>query len=284
MLKALGYLFILLVVLTIGTAGGGLYIFYRFGAALPDYQQLAGYEPPTVTRVHAGDGRLLAEFAREKRMFVPISAIPKRVINAFLSAEDKTFFTHYGIDPLGVARAALFNVRIRVLGEKRRPIGGSTITQQVAKNFLLTNEVSYERKIKEAILALRIERAFTKQRILELYLNEIYLGFASYGVAAAALDYFNKSLDDLTLAESAYLAALPKGPNDYHPLRNREAALAQRYRVRARRLLRRGGAPRDSRAVRREGALRGRALRPHHPGPAPPGDRAPGLAPGPDHL
>jgi penicillin-binding protein 1A len=228
MLKALAYLLVLTLVLTIGTGAGGLYIFYRFGSELPDYQQLANYEPPTVTRVHAGDGRLLAEFAREKRMFVPVSAIPKRVVDAFLAAEDKNFFSHYGIDPKAVARAFVVYARIKLLGEKRRPEGGSTITQQVAKNFLLTNEVSFVRKIKEAILALRIERAFSKPRILELYLNEIYLGFASYGVAAAALDYFDKSLDDLTLAEAAYLAALPKGPNDYHPLRNREAALARR--------------------------------------------------------
>ena len=157
MLRALGFLTVLALVLAIGAGAGGLYIFYRFGSELPDYQQLADYEPPTVTRVHAGDGRLLAEFAREKRMFVPVSAMPRRVVDAFLAAEDKNFYTHYGIDPLAVARAFVVYARIKLLGERRRPEGGSTITQQVAKNFLLTNEVSFERKIKEAILVSNIK-------------------------------------------------------------------------------------------------------------------------------
>ena len=207
-------------------AGGVLYALYHYGRGLPDYGQLADYEPPTVTRVHAGDGRLLAEYATEKRVYVPISAIPLRVRNAFLSAEDKNFYRHPGVDFLSVVRAVVTN--IANLGSSRRPVGASTITQQVAKNFLLTNEVSYERKIKEAILAFRIEQAFTKDTILELYLNEIYLGFGSYGVAAAALNYFNKSLDDLSVAEAAYLAALPKAPNNYHPVRRYEAAVARR--------------------------------------------------------
>ncbi len=212
----------------LGLLGGAgvLYVFYYYGRDLPDYTQLADYDPPTVTRVHAGDGRLLTEYATEKRVYVPIQAIPLRVVNAFLSAEDKNFYHHAGIDPISIVRAVVTN--LANLGKSRRPVGASTITQQVAKNFLLTNEVSIARKIKEAILSLRIERAFTKERILDLYLNEIYLGFGSYGVAAAALNYFNKSLDELTVAEAAFLAALPKAPNNYHPIRRSEAALARR--------------------------------------------------------
>ena len=213
----------------IGTLLGGagvLYLFYKYGRDLPDYTQLANYAPPTVTRLHAGDGRLLEEFATEKRVYVPIRAIPRRVINAFLSAEDKNFYHHPGIDALSVVRAIVTNVAN--LGSNRRPVGASTITQQVAKNFLLTNELSFERKIKEAILAFRMERAYTKEQILDLYLNEIYLGFGSYGVAAAALNYFNRSLDELSIAQAAYLAALPKAPNNYHPTRRPEAALARR--------------------------------------------------------
>ena len=207
-------------------AGAGVYVFWLFGKGLPDYQQLAHYEPAVMTRVHAGDGRLLAEYATEKRVFVPIRAMPRRILNAVLSAEDKHFYSHPGIDPLGLTRAVLTN--IKNYGSGRRPVGASTITQQVAKNFLLTNEVSYSRKIKEAILAFRIERAFSKDRILELYLNEVYLGSGSYGVAAAALNYFNKSLDELTIAESAYLAALLKAPSNYHPVRKKAAALERR--------------------------------------------------------
>ncbi|GAB4224576.1 MAG: penicillin-binding protein 1A [Kiloniellaceae bacterium] len=225
-MKILGVLFGLSLILVVAGAGGLLYVFYHYGQDLPDYSQLADYEPPTVTRVHAGDGRLLAEYATEKRVFVPITAIPRRVVNAFLSAEDKNFYDHPGIDFVSVLRAIVTN--IANLGSNRRPVGASTITQQVAKNFLLTNEVSYERKIKEAILAFRIEQAFTKETILELYLNEIYLGFGSYGVAAASLNYFNKSLDELTIAEAAYLAALPKAPNNYHPVHKHEAAVYRR--------------------------------------------------------
>jgi penicillin-binding protein 1A len=216
----------LLFILGVAGAGGVLFIFHEFGRGLPDYRQLADYEPPVMTRVYAGDGRLLAEYAVERRVFVPIRAMPKRVINAFLSAEDKNFYAHPGIDVFGVVRAAVTN--FRNMGSDRRPVGASTITQQVAKNFLLTNEVSWERKVKEAILAFRIERAFSKQRILELYLNEIYLGSGSYGVAAAALNYFNKSLDQLSIAEAAYLAATPKAPNNYHPTRHPAAARARR--------------------------------------------------------
>ena len=207
-------------------AGLVIFVFYHYGKDLPDYAQLADYDPPTVTRVHAGDGHLLTEYATQRRVFVPIQAIPDRVINAFLSAEDKNFYDHGGIDLLAVFRAALVNVKN--LGSGRRLVGASTITQQVAKNFLLTNEVSYERKIREAIIALRIEKAFDKDRILELYLNEIYLGQGSYGVAAAALNYFNKSLDELDISEAAYLAALPKAPNNYNPVTKYDAAVARR--------------------------------------------------------
>jgi penicillin-binding protein 1A len=215
-----------LLIAAIVGAAGVLGLFFYFGRGLPDYNQLAVYEPPVMTRVHAGDGSLITEYATQKRVFVPIGAMPKLVIKAFLAAEDKNFYSHPGVDFLGVLRAAAKNMMQFATG--RRPVGASTITQQVAKNFLLTNEVSIERKIKEAILAFRIERAFTKDRILELYLNEIYLGFGSYGVAAAALNYFNKPLDELTVAEAVFLAALPKAPSNYHPIRNHGAAKGRR--------------------------------------------------------
>lgn len=208
---------------------GGICFFavlYHFGQGLPDYRQLADYQPPVVTRIHAADGRLLAEYAREKRIFIPIKAMPPRVVNAFIAAEDKTFYHHSGVDVPGIASAMLKN--LQALGSGRRPIGASTITQQVAKNFLLSGEVSYKRKVREAILATRIERTFSKDRILELYLNEIYLGQGSYGVAAAALNYFNKSLDELSLSEIAYLAGLPKAPNSYNPLKRYDAAIIRR--------------------------------------------------------
>ncbi|RMF14317.1 MAG: penicillin-binding protein 1A [Alphaproteobacteria bacterium] len=215
-----------LALLPLLAAVGLALVFLVYGRDLPDYRQLAHYEPPVVTRVHAADGSLLTEYARQKRLFVPIEAMPKPLIRAFISAEDKNFYKHGGLDLTGIARASLLNVRNLLTG--RRLMGASTITQQVAKNFLLTSEVSLERKIKEAILALRIERAFTKDQILELYLNEIYLGEGSYGVAAAALNYFDKALDELTLSEMAFLAALPKAPNHYHPVRHHERALARR--------------------------------------------------------
>jgi len=218
--------FSLLILAAAGVGGGTLYVLHKFGRDLPDYRQLATYDPQVMTRVHAGDGRLLAEFAIEKRAFVPIEAMPRRVVDAFLSAEDKSFYQHSGIDFVGVARAVVTNLQNIATG--RRLVGASTITQQVAKNFLLTNEVSFDRKIKEAILAVRIERAFTKDRILELYLNEIYLGYGSYGVAAAALNYFNKSLNQLSVAEAAYLAALPKAPNNYNPVSKHSAAKGRR--------------------------------------------------------
>ena len=216
----------LILILGVMGAGGVIYMFQKFGQNLPEHRQLASYEPPVMTRVHAGDGRLLAEYAIQKRVFVPLTAMPKRVINAFLAAEDKNFYEHIGIDPLGVLRAIIIN--IKNLGKQRRMVGASTITQQVAKNFLLTNEVSWRRKVKEAILAIRIEKALPKKRILELYLNEIYLGFGAYGVAAAALNYFDKSLDQLSIEETAFLAALPKAPNNYHPHKKYKAALVRR--------------------------------------------------------
>lgn len=226
MLKYLVIIISSVFLLTVAATVGVLGVFWHYGRGLPDYQQLAHYEPSVTTRVYAGDGRLIAEYATEKRSFVPLSAMPQRVIKAFLSAEDKTFYSHPGIDVWGVMRAVVINARN--LGGDRRPVGASTITQQVAKNFLLTNEVSLERKIKEVMLAFRIERAFSKDHILELYLNEIYLGFSSYGVAAAAMNYFNKSLDELTVAEAAFLAALPKAPNNYNPRRHPVAAKQRR--------------------------------------------------------
>jgi penicillin-binding protein 1A len=206
-----------------------VWVFYEFGRDLPDYRQLANYEPAVMSRVYAGDGRLIEEYAVEGRVFVPFSAIPKSLVNAFLSAEDKTFYSHPGLDFFGIARAVLTNFESRFTD--RRMVGASTITQQVAKNFLLTNEYSFDRKIKEAILALRIEQAFDKDQILELYLNEIYFGSGSYGVSAAAVNYFNKSLDELSLSEAAFLAGLPKAPNNYHPIRRPQAAAERRNYV-----------------------------------------------------
>ncbi|MFP4269228.1 MAG: penicillin-binding protein 1A [Alphaproteobacteria bacterium] len=201
----------------------------HYGAELPDHAQLADYEPPIATRIYAADGRFLAEYARENRVFVPIEAIPARVQNAFIAAEDQHFRRHIGVDPLGIVAAAIDNVeRWR---NDRRPRGASTITQQVAKNFLLTNELSLERKIKEAILAMRLERTFSKDHILELYMNEIYLGAQTYGVAAAALEYFGKGLDELTLAEAAFLAGLPRAPSLYDPEDNPDGARERRRYV-----------------------------------------------------
>jgi penicillin-binding protein 1A len=215
-----------LLLVAIAGAGGVFYLFHRYGTDLPEYRQLANYRPPTVTRVYAGDGRLMQEYAQEKRVFVPVEAMPKRLIQAFLAAEDKNFYSHPGIDPLSIVRAVLTNVERLVTDQ--RPVGASTITQQVAKNFLLTNDVTLERKIKEALLAFRIEQTFSKDQILELYLNQIYLGLGSYGVAAAALNYFDKSLDELSTAEAAYLAGLPKAPSWYHPIRQPDAARGRR--------------------------------------------------------
>ena len=198
----------------------------KINIAIPDYRQLENYEPPVTTRLFAGDGQVMMEYASEKRLFVPIDKIPDKVKHAFIAAEDKHFYTHSGIDYLGIIRAVIGN--LKKMGTGRRPAGASTITQQVAKNFLLSSELSYTRKIKEAILARRIDKAFSKEHILELYLNEIYLGNRAYGVAAAAMNYFGKSLDELTLDEIAYLAALPKGPNNYNHKTRYDAAVARR--------------------------------------------------------
>ncbi len=226
MIRLVAALFAVLFLAVVGGVGTVAFAFHHFGRDLPEYRKLADYEPPITTRVYAGDGRLMAEFAVEKRIFVPIDVVPQRLTQSFISAEDKHFYRHQGIDLLGIVRAALTNVQN--LGTGRRLVGASTITQQVAKNFLVGSEVSFERKIKEAIISFRIEKAFSKNQILELYLNEIYLGRGSYGVAAAALSYFDRSLDELTLAEAAFLAALPKAPNNYDPERYPEAALARR--------------------------------------------------------
>lgn len=210
----------------IGGIGAFLALLYYFGRGLPDYRTLTDYEPSIVTRAYASDGRLLAEFATEKRVYVPISTVPSLVIHAFLSAEDKSFYTHPGIDISGIIRAAAIN--FSHIGGNKRKVGASTITQQVAKNFFLSGEVTYERKIREAILAFKIEQTYTKDQILQLYLNEIFLGAGVYGIAAASLEYFNKPLDELTLEEVAYLAALPKAPNNYNPEKNYNAALTRR--------------------------------------------------------
>lgn len=219
-LFSLGFLGLITVV------GGLVYVVSYYGQDLPEYSKLKDYEPPIVTRLYAGDGHLMAEFAQEKRIFMPVESMPDLVKQAFIAAEDQNFYEHTGVDFFAIFRAAVGN--LKNLGSGKRPKGASTITQQIAKNFLLSNEVSYERKIKEAILANRMEHAMSKDQLLELYLNEIYLGQRAYGVAAAALQYFNKSLDELSIAEVAYLAALPKAPNNYHPVKKREAAVIRR--------------------------------------------------------
>ncbi|GAA4663847.1 penicillin-binding protein 1A [Bartonella pachyuromydis] len=193
---------------------------------LPDYEVLSLYEPPVMTRVHAADGSLMAEFATKHRLYLPIQSIPKILKDAFISAEDKNFYHHFGLDPEGLSRALINN--IRNIGSGKRPEGASTITQQVAKNFLLNSEATLERKLKEAILAMRIEKTYSKDHILELYLNEIYLGRGTYGIAAASLTYFNKAVNNLTLEECAYLAALPKGPGNYDPFKNTQRAINRR--------------------------------------------------------
>src|SRR4051794_17329948 len=226
LVRFMGFLFaagtVVFLVGVAATAG----LIWHFSKDLPDYSQLQDYEPPVMTRVHASDGALLGEYSKERRLYLPIQAVPKLVINAFLAAEDKNFYEHGGIDFSGMARAAVLYAQN--YGSNRRPQGASTITQQVAKNFLLTNEVSFTRKIKEALLAMKIERTYSKDKILELYLNEIYLGLGAYGIAAASLIYFDKSVNELTVAEAGYLAALPKAPNNYHPFRQRERALERR--------------------------------------------------------
>jgi penicillin-binding protein 1A len=237
LLGVLGFGFATAVVLFAVISAAAGYLLWNAAKDLPSYESLAKYEPPVMTRIHAHDGSLIAEYARERRIFVPINTIPKHVIHAYLSAEDKRFYEHGGLDFAGILRAVITNAQHIMSGRKRRPQGASTITQQVAKNFLLIDLVNkddktkwdeYQRKLKEAILAIRIERAYTKDKILELYLNQIYLGLGSFGVAAAGLNYFSKELKDLTLEEAAYLAALPKAPSKYHPFKNTKEATERR--------------------------------------------------------
>ena len=204
-------------------------VLWTYSNKIPDYKFLKSYKPPVSSKVYSGNGELVADFSKEKRIFVPYNSIPQNVINSFLSAEDKNFFSHPGVDAKGVLRAVVNNIS-NIISSKRLE-GASTITQQVAKNFLLTNEVSFNRKIKEAILAFRIERALSKERILELYLNQIYLGSGAYGVAAASLEYFDKSIKDLNYAEAALLAALPKAPSKYNPYRNIKLSIFRRNLV-----------------------------------------------------
>ena len=204
-------------------------ILWKYSNDIPDYKFLKSYKPPVSSKVYSRNGELVADFSKEKRVFVPYNAIPKNVINSFLSAEDKNFFSHPGVDAKGVLRAVINNIS-NIMASKRLE-GASTITQQVAKNFLLTNEVSLNRKIKEAILAFRIERALSKERILELYLNQIYLGSGAYGVAAASLEYFDKSIRELNYSEAALLAALPKAPSKYNPYKDKDLAKFRRNLV-----------------------------------------------------
>ena len=204
-------------------------ILWTFSNNIPDYKFLKNYKPPVSSKVYSGKGDLVADFSKEKRIFVPYDSIPKKVIYSFLSAEDKNFFSHPGVDAKGVLRAVINNIK-NIMSSKRLE-GASTITQQVAKNFLLTNEVSISRKVKEAILAFRIERALTKERIIELYLNQIYLGSGAYGVAAASLEYFDKSIKELNYSEAALLAALPKAPSRYNPYRDEKLAQFRRNLV-----------------------------------------------------
>lgn len=229
LLRFFGFLFAFGTIVFLLGVGAAAALVWHFSQDLPDYSQLKDYEPPIMTRVHAADGALIGEYAKERRLYIPIQAIPKGVIDAFLAAEDKNFYDHGGLDFAGIARAGW--AYMQNFGSNRRPQGASTITQQVAKNFLLTNEVSFARKAKEALLAMRIERAYSKDKILELYLNEIYLGLGAYGIAAASLVYFDKSVNELTIADAAYLAALPKAPTTLHPVRNRDRAVERRNYV-----------------------------------------------------
>ena len=225
--RLLAGLFAMGVLLIVAAAGVGVLAYRHYASGLPDVDGLRNYQPPVMSRVYAGNGRLLADLATERRIFVPYTAIPPLVVQAFISAEDQNFWVHGGIDPLAILRAGVTD--LEHMGQGRRPIGASTITQQVAKNMLLdSNKVTLSRKIREAILATRIDSALTKQRVLELYLNQIYLGLGAYGVAAAAEAYFDKPLDQLTLAEAAFLGALPKAPNNYNPFRYPDAAKARR--------------------------------------------------------
>ena len=306
LLRFFGFMFAASMIVFVAVAAAAAFILWKVSKDLPDYEVLAKYEPPVMTRIHANDGNMIAEFARERRIYVPFNAIPDRVVEAFISAEDKNFYQHGGLDIQGILRAAVTNMSSAQSG--RRMVGASTITQQVAKNFLLSSDQTVERKLKEAILAIRIERAFTKEQILELYLNEIYLGGGAYGVAAAAQTYWDKSLNELSIADCAYLATLPKAPSNYNPFRFPERAIARRNwvidrmvderlrhqgrgrdrqgraarragapdRCAARRvgILRRGSTPRHHRSLRRGQALWRRPLRAHDARSAPPEDRS----------
>ena len=218
MFKSLRSIVILIFSLSFLAFFSVLLILWFFALDLPNYRFLENYKPPVSTKVYSANGNLIANFSTENRTFVSIDNIPKNVINAFLSAEDKNFFAHPGIDAKGITRAVFKNIKNFILNQRLE--GASTITQQVAKNFLLTSDISFSRKIKEAILAFRIEKYLTKKRILELYLNEIYLGERSYGVAAASMTYFDKPLPELSIAEAALLATLPKAPSTYNPYKN----------------------------------------------------------------
>ncbi|MBB3453573.1 penicillin-binding protein 1A [Rhizobium sp. BK313] len=226
MVRLIGYFFGLGCILFLGAAAAAAIYLSVVSKDLPDYEVLAKYAPPVTTRIHAGNGALMKEYSRENRLFLPIQAIPDRVKAAFLSAEDKNFYNHPGVDVGGLMRAVAVN--LQNIGSGRRFVGASTITQQVAKNFLLSADQTFDRKIKEAILSFRIEQTYSKDKILELYLNEIYFGLNSYGIAGAALTYFDKSVNELTIAESAYLASLPKGPSNYNPFRHPDAAMTRR--------------------------------------------------------
>jgi penicillin-binding protein 1A len=283
-LRFLGFLFAAGAFVFVIGAVAASWLIWDYSKGLPDYSQLQDYEPPVMTRVHASDGALVAEYAKERRLYIPIQAVPKRVMDAFIAAEDKNFWEHGGIDLTGILRAVVTNIEN---WGKRRPQGASTITQQVAKNFLVGSETSIDRKIKEALLAMRIERAYTKQKILELYLNEIYLGLGAYGVAAASLIYFDKfarvdhrgwpicraaqGADQSASVPSARARARAAQLGDrshgrerlYHRRRRRESQAdpaqcepaADRRAHFRRRIFRRGSAPRSLRALRREEAL-----------------------------
>jgi len=229
MLNFLNFSLKFLIIFFVVTLFFALSTLWYFSIGLPDYKNLKNYQPPISSRVYSENRKLIAEYALEKRLFIPYESIPKKIINSFLAAEDKNFFSHPGIDAKGILRAIINN--IKNIAQNKRLEGASTITQQVAKNFLLTNEVSIKRKIKEAILAFRIERAYTKERILELYLNQIYLGQGTYGIAAASLEYFNKSIKNLNYSEAALLAALPKAPSKYNPYKFPDLAKFRRNLV-----------------------------------------------------
>ena len=297
LLRFIGLLFAVGTILFLVGVAAAAGLLWHFSKDLPDYSQLQDYEPPVMTRVHAADGSLLAEYASERRLYLPIQAVPKLVINAFIAAEDKNFYEHGGIDFSGIARAGMVvSSRTTAAAAARRAPRPSP--SRSPRTSCCTNELSFTRKIKEALLAMKIERTYSKDKILELYLNEIYLGIGAYGVAAASLLYFDKSVHELTLPEAAYLAALPKGPNNYNPFRHRDEAIerrnyvidrmvengyvtaqegerrqegaAQGHRAADRRahlrgrIFRRGGAPRHRRQLRREEALRGRPVGAHH--------------------